>query len=215
MMLTIWGRTTSSNVQTVMWAVGELDLPHERIDAGDAYGVNDTPEYKTMNPMGKIPVLQDGGLTLFESMACLRYLSARYGDAAFWPPDPAARAPLDVWAEWSKTTFEAAVINLFRTFVRRDPATVTKAERDRLAAACDLPARVLDARIGQGPWLAGDTFTFADIAAGHMLPRYFGLDFARPETPHLSRYFRRLQERPAFSEHVMVTWEPLYYRKDR
>lgn len=214
-MLTIWGRTTSSNVQTVMWTVGELDLPHRRIDAGDHYGVNDTAAYKFMNPMGKIPVLQDDGLILFESMACLRYLSARYGDADFWPPDPAARAQLDVWAEWSKTTFEAAVITLFRKTVRRDPATLPVAERDRLAAACDLPARVLDARIGAGPWLAGETFTFADIAAGHMLPRYFGLDFARPDTPDLRRYFKRLQERPAFREHVMVSWDDLHFARER
>ncbi|HUF87616.1 MAG TPA: glutathione S-transferase, partial [Thermohalobaculum sp.] len=59
-MLTIWGRNTSSNVQIVMWAVGELGLAHERIDWGGAFGGNDDPEYLRMNPNGLIPTVRDG-----------------------------------------------------------------------------------------------------------------------------------------------------------
>src|SRR5206468_5929172 len=61
-MLRIWGRTNSINVQKVMWAVGELRLPHERVDAGGAYGVLDTEAYGALNPNRRIPTLQDGGL---------------------------------------------------------------------------------------------------------------------------------------------------------
>src|SRR5262249_13904972 len=49
-MIKIWGRNTSVNVQKVMWAIGELGLPHERIDVGGAFGKNREPAYLAMNP---------------------------------------------------------------------------------------------------------------------------------------------------------------------
>ena len=52
-MLTIWGRKTSSNVQALMWCVGELGLAYERHDVGHKYGGNDTGAFLQMNPNGK------------------------------------------------------------------------------------------------------------------------------------------------------------------
>jgi len=56
-MLTVWGRKSSSNVQALMWCIGELGLPYERHDAGHRYGGTDTPEFLAMNPNGTAPVL--------------------------------------------------------------------------------------------------------------------------------------------------------------
>ena len=53
-MLRIWGRLSSVNVQKVVWCCDELGLPYERIDAGGAFGVNDTPQYLEMNPNGSL-----------------------------------------------------------------------------------------------------------------------------------------------------------------
>jgi len=58
-MLEIWGRKTSSNVQALMWCVGELGLAYRRYDIGHRFGGNDTPEFLAMNPNGTIPVLRD------------------------------------------------------------------------------------------------------------------------------------------------------------
>ena len=58
-MLKIWGRTNSINVQKVLWCCAELNLPFERIDAGMAFGVNNTPEYRKMNPNGRVPTIDD------------------------------------------------------------------------------------------------------------------------------------------------------------
>ena len=58
-MIKVWGRSTSSNVQTVMWTLAELGLENERINVGGAFGGNDTADYLAMNPHGLIPVLQD------------------------------------------------------------------------------------------------------------------------------------------------------------
>lgn len=206
--LIVHGRANSANVQAVMWTAAELGLSVIRHDVGHRHGGTNTPAYRAMNPMGKVPVLQDGDLTLFESAAIVRYLAARYGDAAFWPPDPAVRAPLDVWAEWVKTAFQPAILtNLFYPLIFEGGRDPDAAERGAKAV---LPlATILSDRIGAGPWMAGETFTFADIAAGHMLYRYFTLPFPRQPLPGLSAYYDRLQDRPAFRDHVMVPYDDL------
>ena len=93
-MLRIWGRVNSINVQKVMWAVAELGVPYERQDAGMAFGVVNTPEYKAKNPNSRVPTIEDGNLVLWESNACVRYLAAKYGAGTLWPNDPGERVSL-------------------------------------------------------------------------------------------------------------------------
>ena len=209
----IYGRATSSNVQMVMWGAAELGLAVERLDYGFGHASTKTPEFLARNPMGLVPVLQDGDLTVWESAAILRYLCAEYGHAPFFPASPRTRAPLDIWAEWIKSTFTPALLNgLFYPLVRRDPASFPPTQIQDAAAAIAPLAKMLDTRLGQGPWIAGTDFTFADISCGHLLYRYFGLPFDRIDTPNLAAYYSRLQNRPAFRDHVMVSWEPLRWK---
>lgn len=209
-MLKILGRATSANVQAIMWAAEELGQPVERVDWGGKFGGNDDPAFRAVSPAGLVPAMRDGDLAMFESPAMVRYLGAAYGDGAFWPTDPAARAALDQWAEWAKTSFSAAVIaGLFIQLVRtkaadRNPATMAAVEAN--AANC---ARIADARIGDGPWLAGADFSFADVMLGHFLYRYYTMDFARAVTPNLDAYYARLCDRPAFARHVMINYDEL------
>src|SRR5215471_16835667 len=77
-MLKVWGRKTSSNVQKVMWAIGDLGLAHERVDIGGSFGGNKEPPYLAMNPNGLVPTLEDGDVMLWESNTIVRYLGARY-----------------------------------------------------------------------------------------------------------------------------------------
>ena len=87
-MLKIWGRKNSINVQKAMWAVGELGLEHERIDAGGQFGGLDTPEYRAMNPNGLVPAIDDNGTIIWEShaTACRFHISPR--DTARWHAIP-------------------------------------------------------------------------------------------------------------------------------
>lgn len=209
-MLKILGRATSANVQVVMWAAEELGQPVDRVDWGGKFGGNDDPAFRAVSPTGLVPALRDGDLAMFESPAMVRYLAAKYGDDAFWPADPAARAALDQWAEWAKTGFSAAVIaGLFMQLIRtkaadRNPAALAAAEAN--ASAC---ARIADARIGDGPWLAGADFSFADVMMGHFLYRYYTMEFARAATPNLDAYYARLCDRPAYRAHVMIPYDEL------
>ena len=116
----VWGRKSSVNVQLVLWALDELNLAYQRVDAGFTYGVVDTDAFKQMNPNGLVPVLIDGdSQPIFESASVLRYLANRYGDDVFWPKDAAARAQIDKWAEWAKWNFgHVFIITLFWKLVR-------------------------------------------------------------------------------------------------
>ncbi|WP_028955125.1 glutathione S-transferase family protein [Sulfitobacter sp. 20_GPM-1509m] len=208
-MIKVFGRRNSSSVQLVMWAINELGLEHERLDYGHGHASTRTDHYLKMNPMGRVPVIVDGEVCIFESAAILRYLGAMYGSDAFWPADPARRAPLDTWAEWGKGTFTEAVLAVFVYDVRLSPDTRDpQILRDASAKLIPL-AEMLDQRIGKGPWLDGNLFSFADIACGHILHRYYSLDWQRPELANLSKYYERLQKRPAYRDHAMVSYEEL------
>jgi len=208
-MITIHGRNTSSNVQPVMWLLTELGLPHRRLDVGGAFGGTETPEYRAINPMGLIPTLEDGTVTLFESQAILRYLGARHG-TDFWPADPVMRAPVDQWLEWAKTTVAPNVVyKVFWQLVR-----TPEAQRDNAAlagAVSDLRRimAIAEGQLAKHDWLAGPSMTLADFSFGAQLYRYFTLPFERADLPALADYYARLSERPAYASQVMVSYESL------
>jgi glutathione S-transferase len=210
-MITVWGRATSSNVQTVMWALAEIGVAHERIDAGGPFGGLDTPEFAAMNPNRLVPVLRDDGEYLWESASIVRYLGARYGSEQFWPADPLQRARLDQWSDWTKTTLVPAFLtNLFLPMMRTRPG-----ERDEAALAGSVEKlagvmRILDKRLAVGAdYLGGGEPCFADIVAGTLLYRYFTLEIERADLPHLAAYYERLTTRPAYARHVMVSYESM------
>src|ERR1043165_6791788 len=128
-MVKIWGRTTSSNVQKVMWAVGELGVAHERIDPGREFGGLAPAAYGARNPNRRIPTLEDGDVVLWESNVIVRYLAAKYGDGTLWPEDPAVRGVADQWMAWEQTTLAPEMRPVFWGLVRtpepeRDPARI-------------------------------------------------------------------------------------------
>src|SRR2546427_3763494 len=99
-MLKIWGRNTSSNVQKVMWAIGELGLEHERVDIGGKIGGNKEPAYLALNPKGLVPTFQDGDLTLWGTNRNLRYLAARHGAGKLQAAEWEMGAPPHHWMGW-------------------------------------------------------------------------------------------------------------------
>jgi glutathione S-transferase len=105
-MLKVWGRRSSFNVQKVMWLIGELGLEHQHSDAGGRFGGLDTSAFLAMNPHGRVPVIQEDDTTVWESHAILRYLAARHGAGHFWSGDPAVRADVDGWMDWSQTSLQ-------------------------------------------------------------------------------------------------------------
>jgi glutathione S-transferase len=213
-MLRVWGRRSAFNVQKVMWAIGELGLAHEHIDAGGAFGGLNTPEFLSMNPHGRIPVIVDGGTTVWESHSILRYLAARYGSESLWPTDPAERSKADRWMDWTLATLQVDFMNLFWGFYRT-PEHLRNAQLIRTSMErCAEHYRLLDRILSKREFLAGDRFTLADVPAATTLYRYFELEIGRPDAPHVSAWYGRLSARPAYREHVMIPFEELRGRLD-
>ena len=209
-MIRVHGRKTSSNVQPIMWLCAELGLEVERLDVGGAFGGNDTPEYLAMNPMGRVPVLQDGDLTMFESQAILRYLAAQYGCDAVWHPSARVRAVHDMWMEWAK--LNVAMEFNYKVFWQLVRTPASGRDHALVRSGVEAVHRLMpmaDARIARHGWLADEAISLADFTFGVQLYRYYTVDFERPATPHLDDYYARLQEREAYRTHAMISYESL------
>lgn len=210
-MIIVWGRKTSSNVQALMWCLGELGLEYRRYDVGHRYGGTDTQQFAALNPNRTIPVIQDGDNSpLWETGCILRYLANRYGTPEFWPVELIERTEIDRWAEWSKINiaieFTSPVFwNVVRTPDRKREAKLVNRALSRLNSSL----RIAEKQFESHSFLAGEKFTLADIQFGHILYRYFTIDIDRLELPALDTYYQRLKMRPAFRKHVMVSYEEL------
>lgn len=214
-MLQVWGRRSSFNVQKVMWLIGELELPHHHIDAGGQFGGLDDPAFRAMNPHGLVPVIRDGDAIVWESHTILRYLAARHGQGRFWSDDAATRARVEGWMDWSQTALQPAFLGgvfwgFFRTPEDKRNWRAIRAALARCAFNLGKLDRLLDGR----PFLLGETLSLADITAGTSLYRYFELEIERPPLPGVERWYRALQQRAPFREHVMVPFEELRGRLD-
>lgn len=209
-MLTVFGRATSSNVQAVMWLIGELGLTHKRLDIGGSFGGNDSASFLAMNPMGRVPVVQDDQVTMFESQAILRYLAARHEAHGLWPADPAARAGIDQWMEWSKVNVAPSFIyKIFWQLIRTSAADRDEQRLAEGVAEVTALMSIAETQIATHGWMAGPEMSLADISFGTQLFRYFTVPFDRADLPHLHDYYQRLTTRPAYAEHVMVSYESL------
>lgn len=212
-MLRIWGRRNSLNVQKVMWAVGELRLTHERIDAGGQFGGLDTEAFAAMNPNRRVPVIDDDGTIIWESHAIVRYLAMKHGAGSLAPGEAGARAQSDMWMDWTLADLQPAFIGgVFWNFYRTPEARRNwQLIRQGLARSANL-FRLLDRHLEGRSFLAGDHLTMGDIPAGAQLYRYFNLEIDRPSLPNVERWYTRLQERDAYRTHVMVPFDDLYGR---
>lgn len=214
-MLKIWGRRSSFNVQKVLWLADELGLAYEHVPAGGKFGRLDEPAFRQLNPNGRVPVVEDGDLAVWESHAILRYMAARHGAAGFWPADPVVRAPIDGWMDWAQTSLQPDfLMGVFWGFYRTPAAQRDLPAIHRRVARCAGHFRRLDTVLAHRPFLAGDALTLADIPAGTALYRYFEMDIERPDVPNVTAWYRRLQQRPAFRRHVMIPFGELYGRLD-
>jgi len=124
-MIEVLGRRNSANVQKVMWTLGELGLEYRRQDVGGSFGYPD--DYPSPNAV--VPSIRDGGIVMWESNACTRYLARTYGAGTLWPEDPATQAEAECWTEWSRSDIAAAFFPLFQMLVRGLPGTPEKIER--------------------------------------------------------------------------------------
>jgi glutathione S-transferase len=211
-MITLWGRPNSINVQKALWTLDELGVAFEHVDAGGDAGGLDTPAFRAMNPHGKVPVLRDGDVAIWESHTIVRYLCAAYSPGRLCPSEPLERAKAESWIDWTLATLQPAIMGLFWGFYRT-PAPDRDAARNRefeTNAAAALVA--LDHWLDQRPFVAGPALSMADIPAGTLMHRYFGMEVDRPSVPNVDAWRARLAQRTPYQAHVMRPFDELFGR---
>lgn len=204
-MLKIWGRKNSSNVRKPLWAAEELGLAYEAIDAGGAFGVVDTPQYRAMNPNGRVPVIEDDGFVLWESNAIVRYLLGKHAPNSTWySADPQARAIADKWMDWTTSSFAGPFRTVFWG-VLRTPAD--KQDWPAINAAikeCTELLSMADDALASQPYLSGKEIGMGDIPLGSFIYAWFEMPIERAPQAHLQAWYERLKQRPAYQKAVMT-----------
>jgi glutathione S-transferase len=197
MSLRVWGRISSINVRKVVLTAQLLELPFERIDAGAAFGIVQTPEYKARNPNSLVPMLEDGDFTLWESNVIVRYLCARQPARGLYPQELRQRFDAERWMDWQQTTLNPAGRDAFIQLIRT-PAERRNAQALAASVAATEPLlAMLDAHLATRRFMAGDTLTMADIPIACEMHRWSGLPLEHHELPNLARWYAGIRELPA------------------
>jgi glutathione S-transferase len=199
-MLKVYGRANSINVRKVLWMLGELDLPYEREDWGRGYRPTSDEVFRAINPVGVVPVIDDGDFRLRESNTIVRYLAEKHGRADLYPKDLRQRARVEAWMDWGLTELHQGMRAVFHALVVKNP--VFAAMLDGGIKDWTGQMHVLEDYLAKdGPYLMGEAFTIADIPVGLNVNRWFTIDFPKPELPAVRAYYDRLAERPPYREH--------------
>ncbi len=195
----------NSRAVRVAWLFEELDLPYEL----EVFKLGDKrmrdAEYLKTHPMGRVPALEDGDVTLFESGAIIQYVLAKYGDGRLVPDVGSPEFPAYLqWFHYAEGMLMPPVNTLvvetmFLSEEKRNPTNIARATR--------LLNKMLDPineRLSDRDYLAGD-FSAADIITGHaciVSSRRAG-DIS--DKPNVLAYVERLQERPAYQRVAAIT----------
>lgn len=181
-------------------ALEETEADYEPVLVKLAEGEQNTPEYRRINPKGRVPALADGGFVVTENPAVLRYIARRFPEAGLWPDDPPEEARCAEWLAWMSSTIHVGYQHVRRAErYASDEASIANVAAGGKATCRELWAAV-DARIGQGPWALGEHFSVADPyltvfwtwGRGPVL----GFDMTK-DYPNWTAHARRMGKRPA------------------
>ena len=198
-MLKIYGYAQSINVRKVLWACEELGLAFEREDWGGSFRSTSESQFRALNPVGMVPVIDDAGTVVWESNTVVRYLAASRGRDDLLPGHAASRARVEQWMDWQGSDFNNSWRVCFQALVRRNPAFQDSAAIDASVDLFNRMVAIVDGELARtGAYIAGDHFTVADIAIGLSLHRWQSVPMPRPSFANVDRYMARLLERSGF-----------------
>ena len=193
-----------------IWLAKELGIPFEVVPVIQAYRLLNrpmgvpplntrSPEFQRLNPRGQIPVMEDGGLVLTESLAINLYLARKHG-GPLAPADVGEEGQMMMWTLWAVTGAEERGLTILQNRVGR-PAD----ERDEGAAGdaeADLRDRfpVLDAALAKTGWLVGGRFTVADINVAEIIRYAMPAPQLFADNPNVKAWLEACHARPAFKQ---------------
>lgn len=197
-MLTLYG-AMASRAHRVVWMLKELALPFAHVPTHFMDGSTRRPEFLAINPNGRVPVIDDDGFVVFESLAINLYLARKHG-GPLAPAGLQEEALATQWSFWVATEVEKPLL-----FASANRALFKPAERDEEQAAMaiaklDRPFKVLDAELARRPWLLGERFTVADLNVATVMDLAPQCGIALDAWPHLQAWHHRCLDRPAAAD---------------
>lgn len=186
--LTFWTNPRSRGA-IVRWMLEEVGAPYDTVVLNYGPEMRD-PGYLAINPMGKVPAIRHKGQVVTEAAAICAYLADAFPAAGLAPP-PGERAAWYRWLMFGAGPVEAAVsakaLGLLAPPDKR--GTVGYGDFDSVIGT-------LAARVAESPYLAGETFSAADVYTGSQIG--WGLLFGTmPDLPEFRAYWARISARPA------------------
>ncbi len=201
MTLKIYGIAASRAVRP-LWVAEEMGLRYEHIAQRYQGGATHTPGFLALNPNGHIPVVDDDGIIVWESMACALYLARRFGadqSDSIAPHTHREEAESLRWTFWTVTELEkdALTVLMHRLAMPAEQrkSELAEAAEKRLAA----PLRVLEQHLQACTYVAGERFTVADVTVASVV------NWARPATalmgslPRTQEWLLACLARPAYA----------------
>jgi glutathione S-transferase len=195
-MIRLLGRQTSGNVQKVLFALEEMQIPYTREDYGRQFKNTDTDAYRALNPNMKVPTLIDGDVSIWESHTILRYLVSLHRPA-LTGATPAERTQVERWMDWNLGALNTPYVAVFKD-AKKPP---NERSADFAAQSADLNAqlKILNGHIAGKSWFALDRLTIADICLAPIVKRCLEFPIERPAFAELSRWQKAMDARPAFA----------------
>ena len=192
-MLRLYGAARSRAVRT-LWMLGELGLKYDHKDYLPRAPETRTPEFRALNPNGRVPVIDDDGFVLSESMAINLYLSKKY-KSPLYPSDPRNEALAWQWSLWETDRLDRQIVNYVRHTTEFPEAErkkeIAEAAWQQMTESFD----VLEAALAKAEWLAGPAFTVGDLNVAAALYRALAIDTKR--WARMQAWLHRCWERPA------------------
>ena len=177
-MITLYG-IASSRASRNMWMLNELGIEYEHVPISDYSGETRTPEFMQINPNGKVPLLEDGDIKIFESIAINLHLAKKYGDE-LWFDDIDLESQATQWSIWGMIEVDENIMHVLMA----ENETQVQRQFGHLKSA----ARVIDEHLKNRDYLVSDTFSAADLNAAACFSGGAFMRYNFNEFTHLSRW---------------------------
>ncbi len=201
----------NSRSQRILWLLEELGVPYEiKRYQRDPKTMLAPPELRAVHPLGKSPVITDGGLTLAESGAIIEYLADRYGAGTLIPAHGTPeRLRCNYWLHYAegsampplllKLVFRRVETAPMPFFVKPVAKGIAhKVQRSFVDPQLKLHLDYLEGELGKSEWFAGDTFSAADIQLSFPLEAFAARGGLDASYPRLSAFLQGIHARPAY-----------------
>ncbi|MFN3235459.1 MAG: glutathione S-transferase family protein [Pseudomonadales bacterium] len=189
-----------SRAVTTHWMLLELDVPHEQVVIDFPAGENKKPEFLTVNPMAKIPTLEDDGVVITETAAICAYLADKFADKGMAPPlSSVERGRYYRYMFFPGTTLEPMFTVNQMAGAEYSPESAGWGDLERCLAT-------IETMTPEQHWAMGETFTAADVVYGGTLDFACQFGWLPEPTPKVTAYVRRLKDRPAYRASHDESW---------